>query len=150
MRRVRLAGVGTVIAGALLLFGSLFFTWSHQFSKGFLAQWGASPVLSGVPRNPTAWQVYSVADVLLALLAVALPIVALVGGRRMRLVAIAAAGVGLAFALHALGVPPTNRATFFQATGNVPVAGQGEAVAIAGLGTAIIGLLLTLGTPGSG
>ncbi|MDQ6821192.1 MAG: hypothetical protein M3076_12805 [Actinomycetota bacterium] len=148
MRRLRLAGVAMVIVGALLLFGSLFLTWSHQFSTAVLAQWGASPVLAGIPRNPTAWQLYSATDVLLAVLAVALPIVAFAGRRRGRLVILAAAGVALAFVIHALNVPPTNRATFFEAAVHVPtmpMAGAGEAVAAAGLGTAIIGLLLTLG-----
>jgi hypothetical protein len=150
-RRAELAGDVLVITGALLLFGSLFLTWSHQFSRGFLAEWGAAPVLSGVPRNPTAWQVYSVADVLLALVALALPAVALAGGRRARLVLLAAAGAALAFTVHALNVAPTNGAAFFQPmlgtsgyVPNVPTAGSGEPVAIVGLVTAMLGLLVTL------
>ncbi len=151
-RRAELAGDCLIIAGALLLFGSLFLTWSHQFSRAFLAEWGAAPVLSGVPRNPTAWQVYSVADVLLVLLAVALPAVALVGGRRARLVLLAAAGVALAFTVHARNEAPTNGAAFFQPmlgtpgyVPNMPTAGSGESVAIVALGTAIVGVVLTLG-----
>ncbi len=150
MRRLRLAGVAIVIVGALLLFGSLFLIWSHQFSRAVLAQWESSPVLAGVPRSPTGWQVYSAADVLLAVLAVALPIVAFVGRRRARLLTVAASGVALAFVVHALNVPPTNRAAFFQAAIHVPtmpMAGPGEGVAIVGLGVALAGLLLTLAAP---
>jgi hypothetical protein len=151
-RRAELAGDSIIVVGALLLFGSLFLTWSHQFSGRFLAEWGAAPVLAGVPRNPTAWQVYSAADVLLALLALGLPAVALLGGRRARLVLAAAAGVALAFTIHALNVPPTNGADFYQPmlgtpgyVANMPTAGPGEPVAIVALGTAIVGLVLTLG-----
>ncbi len=51
----------------MALFGSLFLTWSHQFSAGVPgANGGHRPQLNGVPHDPTAWQVYSVADVLLA------------------------------------------------------------------------------------
>jgi hypothetical protein len=151
-RRAQLAGELMIVAGALLLFGSLFLTWSRQFSEGFLAEWAAAPVLSGVPRDPTAWQVYSVADVLLALLAVALPVVALTRGRRARLLLLAATSLALAFIVHALNVPPTNGAAFFQPmlgtpgyVANMPTAGPGEAVALIALGTAIVGLLLTIG-----
>jgi hypothetical protein len=150
VRRVKLAGAAIVVVGALLLFGSLFLTWSHQFSKAVLSRWGASPVLAGVPRNPTAWQLYSAADVLLAVLAVALAIVAFAGRRRARLLVAAAAGVALAFAVHAQNVPPTNRATFFQAAVHVPTmpsAGLGESVATVGLVVAIVGLLLSLAAP---
>ncbi len=80
-----------IILGAVGLFGSLFLTWSHQFSATFLAQWGSSDQLRGVPHDPTAWQVYSSADVLLALLSVALVGAALKGGRRVRAGASAAA-----------------------------------------------------------
>lgn len=151
-RRAELAGDWMVIAGAAVLFGSLFLTWSHQFSRRFLAEWGAAPVLSGVPRNPTAWQVYSIADVLLALLAVSLPAIALTAGRRGRLVLLATAGVALAFTVHALNVAPTNGAAFYQPmlgtpgyVPNMPTAGPGEPLAIVGLGIAMVGLLLTLG-----
>ena len=136
-----------IIAGALLLFGSLFLVWSHQFSKGFLAQWGSSPALAGIPHDPTAWQLYSIADVLLALLAIALPVVSLIGGWRSRLVLAGGCAVALVFVIHALNVPPTNGASLLQTpfAVNHPTAGAGEGVAILGLATSLAGLLLTLG-----
>jgi hypothetical protein len=140
-----------IIWGAAALFMSLFLAWSHQFSAGFLAEWAGTGALRGAPRNPTAWQAYSIADVLLALLAAVLPAVALIGGRRARIGALAAAGIALAFTLHALSVPPTNGANIFpsavSARGyvlNSPSAGLGETVAIAGLGVAVAGLLLSV------
>lgn len=146
-RKAEQAGDWLIIAGALLLFGSLFMTWSHQFSKAFLAEWGGSPVLAGVPRDPTAWQVYSIADVLLAVLALALPVVALLGHRRARLIVLAAGAIAIAFVIHAASVPPTDGAAFFPPAGsavNHPSVGPGEGVAIVGLGAAIAGLLTTL------
>ncbi len=91
---------------------------------------------------------YSTVDVVLALLAVALVAVALRGGPRVRLVALAGAGVALAFTIHALNVPPTNGATIFDpSTGayapNSPASGAGEVVALAGLGVAMLGLALS-------
>ena len=38
-----------VLIGAGLLAVSLFLPWSHQFSAGFLARFGASPALRAVP-----------------------------------------------------------------------------------------------------
>ena len=55
-------------------------------------------------------------DVLLALLAVGLVVVALLGGPRVRFAALLAAAGALAFTLHALSVPPTNHATIFDAS----------------------------------
>ena len=137
-----------VIVGAAGLFASLFLAWSHQFSRAFLAEWGTSAQLEGIPHDPTAWQVYSTVDVLFAVLAVALVVVALRGGPRVRLVALAAAAIGLAFTIHALSVPPTNGATIFDAsTGahapNSPASGAGEVVAVAGLALAMLGLALS-------
>ncbi len=138
------------IAGAVALLASLFFAWSHQFSPAFLTQWGGSDLLRGVPHDPSGWQVYSVADVLLAALAAALVGVALLGNRLAHLVAMLAAGVALAFTVHALSTPPTIGANLFDPTlsapayvATSPVAGVGETVAIAGLGVALVGLLLS-------
>ena len=88
---------------------------------------------------------------LLALLSVALIVVALVGRRGLRIAALVAAAIALAFSLHALSKPPTNGANIFSpsVTGSTyvssnPTAGPGVTVAIAGLGAAIVGLALSL------
>jgi hypothetical protein len=139
-----------VIVGAIGLFISLFLPWSHQFSAAFLAQWGASDLLRGVPHDPTAWQVYSSTDVLLALLAIALVVVALKGSRRVRAGAAAAAAVGLAFTLHALSTPPTYGANIFDPSlsvpnyfPNTPTAGIGETLAVIAIVVSLIGLVLS-------
>jgi hypothetical protein len=137
-----------ILAGAVALLGSLFLAWSHQFSPAFLARWGGSDQLRGVAHDPTAWQVYSAADVLLALLAAGLAGVALIGTRAVRAGAVLAVGIGLAFILRALTVPPTNGANIFDPSlgnyfPNSPGAAVGETVAIAGLGVALAGLLLS-------
>ncbi len=136
-----------IVAGAVGLFVSLFFTWSHQFSPAFLLEFGGSDLLRGVPRDPTAWQVYSAADVVLALLAAALVGAALVGSRRVRIVAAAASAVALGFTLHALSSPPTNGANIFKPAYSVPhyaspgaTAGVGETIAIVALVLALAGL----------
>jgi hypothetical protein len=136
-----------IVLGAVALFGSLFLTWSHQFSGAFLAEFGTSVLLNGVPHDPTAWQVYSAADVLLALLAGGMVAVALAGFRTARIVALVAAAIALAFTLHALAAPPTNGANIFNPALSVPqyaspgsTAGVGETVAIIGLLLAIAGL----------
>jgi hypothetical protein len=140
-----------IVIGALALFGSLFLTWSHQLSPGFVALFGASDTLRGVPRDPTAWQVYSAADVVLALLAAGLVAVALVGNRAARVLAAVGVFVGFAFTLHALSSPPSNgSAQIFHPDLSVPNyvplapgAGVGETVALAGLLLALTGLALS-------
>jgi hypothetical protein len=139
-----------IIAGAVALFGSLFLTWSHQFSRTFLVQWGSSAQLEGLPHDPTAWQAYSAVDVLLALLAVALVITALVGGRAVRAVVVVACGIAAAFTLRALTAPPTNGANIFDPAAptaayvpNAPTAGSGETIALIGLGLALAGLVVS-------
>ncbi|MGZ4294583.1 MAG: hypothetical protein ACXVRM_10115, partial [Solirubrobacteraceae bacterium] len=92
---------------APLLLDSLFLTWSHQLSASLRARYGATAALAGVPVDPNAWQVYSAADVLLALVAVGLFLVALLGGRGRRVVLALALAVALGFVIHALSVPPT-------------------------------------------
>ena len=54
-----------------------------------------------MPHDPDAWQVYSVADVLLALLAAGLLAVALWGGRARRRALAIALAVALAFTVRA-------------------------------------------------
>ena len=140
-----------MVLGAIALLGSLFLPWSHQLSGVVRAQYGASAALQGVPANPTAWQVYSAVDVMLALLAAALLIAALRGGRAARLTMMAALAVAAAFTLHALSVPPTNGATLFDPslippgyTPNPPGAGRGETLALVALGLGLGGLALSL------
>ncbi|MBV9839067.1 MAG: hypothetical protein JO156_13185 [Solirubrobacterales bacterium] len=147
-RRRETAADWLLLLGAFGLLGSLFLTWSHQFSRAFLAQWGSSEVLRGVPRDPTAWQVYSAADVLLALLAAGLLASALLGGRAGRLVLLAGLAVALAFILHAIAHPPTNGANVFDPslgryTPDRPTAGAGETFALAALGASVAGLALS-------
>jgi hypothetical protein len=138
-----------IVAGALALLASLFLTWSHQFSRAFLTRVGADQ-LQGIPRDPTAWQIYSIADVLLALLAAALLAAALVAGRRARISALVAATLGLVFTLHAMSVAPTNGVNvsdpsagpghFFPSSAT---SGAGEVVAAIALALAIAGLALS-------
>ncbi len=142
-----------IVVGAVVLVGSLFLTWSHQFSPGFLSTFGSSELLDGVPHDPTAWQVYATADIVLALLAAGLVATALIGPRSWRFVAAAAVLIALAFTLHALAVPPTNGANIFNPSLSVPdytspgaTAGVGETVAIAGLALALVGLLVSFTT----
>jgi hypothetical protein len=133
---------------ALILMLSLFLAWSHQFSAGFLAGHRGAALLQGVPRDPDAWQVYSVADVLLALVAGGLLAVALWGGRARRLaLAIALAGA-LVFTVHAMSVPPTNGAVLFDAATSRYVAtgatsGAGETVAFVALMVGAAGVALS-------
>lgn len=138
-----------IVAGAVGLFVSLFLTWSHQ---GAGPAGGTSFALPPeVPANPTAWQVYSVTDVLLALVAGVLLLTALIGGRRARIGCLVAAAVAAAFSLRALGVPPTANANVEGPVAGIArylpssaTAGVGETVAIAALGVAIAGLALSL------
>lgn len=137
--------------GALALLVSLFLTWSHQFSSAVLLRWGKSVLLRGVPDDPTAWQLYSVADVLLALVAAWLAWTALLGARRAHLGGLVAVAAASAFTLHALSVPPTNGANLLDPTAAVPrylpasaSAGIGETIALAALAVAAAGLALAL------
>jgi hypothetical protein len=146
-RRELLADWLTLL-GASVLFASLFLTWSHQFSPSFLAAWGNSAALRGVPHDPTAWQVYGIVDLLLALLAVVLVLLALIGRRAARAIAFFACVLALVFIVHALGHPPTNGTNIFDPArrayvSNSPSSGGGEIVAIGALALAIGGLGLS-------
>ena len=136
------------IAGPLLL-GSLFLTWSHQLSAPLRARYGATAALSGVPVDPTAWQVYSAADAFLAAVAVGLFVVALLGGRGRRVVLALGLAVALAFVVHALSVPPTNGAAVFDPslvppgyTANTVTSGAGEVLALVALVLGAVGVAL--------
>jgi hypothetical protein len=140
-----------ILAGAVALFGSLFLTWSHQFSPTFLAQWGDSAQLRGFPHDPTAWQLYSAVDVIIALLAGGLVLTALAGGRAVRIGVLVICGIAAVFTIHALASPATNGANIFDPAlatpgyvRNTPTAGVGETVALIGLGAAIVGLIVSL------
>jgi amino acid transporter len=137
-----------MLLGAPILFASLFLSWSHQFSPAFLAHYGHTPALSGIPHDPTAWQVYSIADVLLALLAAGLLAVALRGTRAGRIAVLLSLLVAIAFTIQALGTPPTRGANVFDPTlkayaPNHPASGAGEVVALVGMVTGLAGVLLS-------
>ncbi len=140
-----------VFVAAVLLLASLFLTWSHQVPQGLLKLAGASQALAGIPRDPTAWQVYSAADVVLALLAGGLFTVALIGTASARMVLFAAALLGLVFVIHAAGVPPTNGVAGVLPALHAPAgveasaggSGAGVSVAIVALGLALSGLGLS-------
>lgn len=141
-----------MLIGAGALFVSLFLTWSHQLPPELLNAFAGSAAIRGVPPNPTAWQVYSVADVLLALLAGVLAAVALRGrSRSLRVTALVAVGIGLAFVVHARSVAPTDGLLFIDPANppsylpHVATPGIGETVAIVALALAAGGLLLSLG-----
>jgi hypothetical protein len=142
-----------VLGGATLLV-SLFTPWSHQFPASLLSTPGLTVALRGVPQNPTAWQVYSGADVLLALLGAASIVVALVGRRSARITVGLAAAAGLAFAVHAMNVPPTNGLDLVNpaapAHGYIgrtyASAAVGETVAVIGLALVLLGAALGLRT----
>jgi hypothetical protein len=139
-----------MVLAAPVLLGSLFLSWSHQLSTAERARYGPGTALQGVPRDPSAWQVYSAADVLLAVVAGGLLVGALRGGRAARLIVGLGLAVGVAFTLHALSVPPSNGATLFDPTlappayvPNAPAAGPGETFALVALGLGLSGLLLS-------
>ena len=140
-----------VLFSALLLAISLFLTWS-SLSPGYVALADRLRTLGGVTRSPDAWQVYSAADVVLAVLAAALLWVALAGPRRARILTLVSCALALAFVVHALGAPPTNGApNAFRPGPDVsasvapaPTPGAGETVAIIALIGAISGLSLSL------
>jgi hypothetical protein len=153
-RRAQILAGWLTLIGAAGLFLSLFLTWSHQLPPSVLAVAGGSPALRGVPRDPTGWQVYSIADVLLALLALALLVVALAGrSRGARIGVLLAGAVAAAFIVHALSVPPTDGVLVLNPVASSPrylspaaSSGPGEIVALVSLALAGAGLVLSLAT----
>lgn len=129
-----------MLLAALTLIVSLFLTWSHQL-PGSVQH--ANPALSGVPRNPTAWQVYSIADVLLAAVAVTLVAVSFVGTRTARLTALVPVGIALAFVIHASGHPPTNGVALPALAIPRAHSGAGETVALIAIGLGLGALALS-------
>ena len=134
-----------IVVGGLMLFASLFLTWSHQFSRPFLTEFGTTDLLHGVPHDPTAWQVYSSMDVVLALVAVGLVSISMLGARRDRIVAAGASAVALIFTFNALSNPPTSGANIFNPAYSVPHYASPGATAGAGETLAILALLIALG-----
>lgn len=148
MRRVQTLADWLLLVGALALFASLFLTWSHQPLPSVPSGLDGSAAVAGLPRNPTAWEVYSVADVLLALLAGGLAALALRGrSRGARITGLVAIGVALAFVVHAASRAPSN-GLYLPSLGSVGTAaspGVGEVVAIVALALAAAGLVISLG-----
>jgi hypothetical protein len=144
-----------VLFSAIMLGISLFLSWS-QLSPAYVAVANRLRTLQTVPHDPTAWQVYSAADVLLLLLTVALLALALKGPRRARICTLLACLVALIFTIHAEGAPPTNgAATDFRPGAGPgvttyvapsPAPGAGETLAIIALIGAFGGLGLSLTT----
>jgi hypothetical protein len=138
-----------MMAASVLLLISLLLVWTHQLSPAVVARYAGTGTFDGIPRNPDAWQVYTSADVLLALVSVGLMVAALRGGRTIRMVLIAAVAVALAFVVHALGTPPTTGASVFAPATRSYVAtgahaGIGVTVALVALAAAAAALLLSI------
>ena len=72
-------------------------------------RYAGTSALAGLPHDPTAWQVYSVVDVLFAVLAIGLLAAALRGPRPARIAALLGLVVALAFTVHTLGAAPDQR-----------------------------------------
>jgi hypothetical protein len=138
-----------MVAAAVLLLVSLFLVWSHQLSPAVVRRYGATGAFDGVSHAPDAWQLYTAADVLLALVAVALLVAALWGDRTLRMVLVVAVAIAIAFVAHAIAVPPTNGADVFDPgtgayVGTGASSGAGEPLALAALAVAAAALLLSL------
>jgi hypothetical protein len=147
-RRAGPVGDWLIALGAIGLFVSLFLTWSRQIPPALLAVPGAHV---GVPPDPTGWQVYSVADVALAALALALAVGAMIGRRRFLAILAAFVLVGLGFVVHALSSPPTNGVRLVnpgsvipQYVAIAPTAGVGELIALVALVVALGGIAVSL------
>lgn len=160
-------GIGEALTGlggvALLL--SLFLPWSRQLTPQLAAAVGHAPALLGVVANPTAWQVYTSADVVLALLAAALMALGArpAAGPALRWSATAAAVLAMAFVAHALVVAPTRgvlfahqvhgRAGAVSGTRYLPhtaTRGSGEVLALGALAVALLGLGTSALAPAEG
>jgi hypothetical protein len=138
-----------MVAAAALLLVSLFLVWSHQLSPSIVRRYGGTGTFDGVARAPDAWQLYTAADVLLALVAAALLVAALWGDRTLRMVLVAAAAIAIAFVAHAIAVPPTDGSGVFDPRTGAYVAtgassGPGEPLALAALAVGAAALLLSL------
>jgi hypothetical protein len=138
-----------MLGGAGLLAISLFLTWSDQISPALRRALAGTVALQGVPTDPDAWQVYSIAGALLAILAAALAVVALAGRRRARLLAFPFVCLAVAFVAHAVGHPPSDGTDLVAGAlspvryaPNHPTSGAGEPLALLALGAALLGIVL--------
>jgi hypothetical protein len=133
--------------GAGLLLVSLFLTWSHQLGRSERDHFSPA-ALAGVAADPTAFQVYASAGIVLALLAGAIAAAGLWGQRPLQALALAGASAGLAFVIRAAASAPTNGVLLAQGTGaharyisDPATAGTGETLAMVGLICVVAGLL---------
>jgi hypothetical protein len=130
------------VAGGVILFAALFLTWSHQYPASALSVPGMRAALAGAPRDASAWQVYSVADILLALLAVVSVVTVLASRGRVLVVLLGL--LTTAFVAHAIASPPTNGLDLIVPGGTrylarAAAAGPGETLALVGLAVAMVG-----------
>lgn len=140
--------------GGALLFASLFLTWSRSPYRNLLVVFGAVNRSGGFSAagTKTAWQAYSVGDVCLAGLAVAVATAALSNRGGVRRLVLIATGAGLIFTIDQIVDAPgptvprefarTLPARFADAL--AWRAGGGETLATVALIIAIVGLVATL------
>ena len=104
----RRVGRAVVASAGALLFFSLFLPWSGHGRGNFLVLFGAQRRLGGFFENlqQDAWQVYSVADVALAAVAVCLILVAVVDTARAAIVGAVVTALALVFRVVELFAPP--------------------------------------------
>jgi hypothetical protein len=138
------------------LFGSLFADWRLSPVRNFLILFGALNRLGGsfILGDRTGWQLYSVADILLAGLAFVLLAAAVIDRWQLRAATAALALAALVFAVHALLDPPglgSGPLAGFSGVGSIAagdagiypaIAGPGETLAIVALVIALLGLAL--------
>jgi hypothetical protein len=151
------AGRLTAAAGAVVLFVSLFLTWTAGRAANFLILFGAVNRRGGffASASRTAWEAYSFADVALAALAVVIVFGARSKRAGVQVVALIAAVAGLGFAIDQIADPPgagfslpsafAHRlpASFAQHVFG-SASGSGEGVATVALVVAIAGLVVVL------
>jgi hypothetical protein len=135
------------VIGGLALLASLFLAWSHQYPAAVLAAPGMRAALAGVPQDATAWEVYSAADVLIALVAVALVLSGVVGIGRARTALVVVVALALGFTIHAASVAPTSGVDVIvpgqsHFVRELARSGPGETVAILALVGAMVGVAL--------
>ncbi len=156
--RARLPAV-LIAGGGLGLLGSLFADWRTSPFRNFLFLFGALNRVGGLLQGDrSAWQLYSIADILLAALAVLLVVVAAIDRWQLRAVAVLPTIAGLVFAIRAVVDPPafltvsevfgTNAAAASVPARVVryfaPQSGPGETIAIVALAIALSGLALAI------